>query len=140
MVRRDFRPVRPAGQPVEFCAELLFQRVQSLCLQTDQSHHSLPEWRTGVPAGLPVAGLVASTPEIGHVGVYAALLASVWLLHPIQLTSVLYAVQRMTSLSAFFLLAALLFHIMARRRTDGRLGDCLPVDHWLGAYVGHCRS
>ena len=58
----------------------------------------------------------------GYVGVYAALLASVWLLHPIQLTSVLYAVQRMTSLSAFFLLAALIFHIMARRRSDGWQG------------------
>lgn len=55
-----------------------------------------------------------------RVGVYASLLASVWLLHPIQLTSVLYAVQRMTSLSAFFLLAALLFHVIARRRTNGR--------------------
>ena len=58
--------------------------------------------------------------KTGYVGLYAALLASIWLLHPIQLTSVLYAVQRMTSLSAFFLLAALVFHIMARRRIDGQ--------------------
>lgn len=58
--------------------------------------------------------------KLPRAGIYAALLASVWLLHPIQLTSVLYAVQRMTSLSAFFLLAALLLHVIARRRTDGR--------------------
>ena len=50
-----------------------------------------------------------------YLGVYAALLASVWLLHPIQLTSVLYVVQRMTSLSALFLLAALFLHIVSRR-------------------------
>ncbi len=54
-----------------------------------------------------------------RVGVYSALLASIWLLHPIQLTSVLYAVQRMTSLSALFLLASLILHIVARRRMDG---------------------
>ena len=67
----------------------------------------------------------------GYVGVYAALLASVWLLHPIQLTSVLYAVQRMTSLSAFFLLAALIFHVMARRRSDGwRVTAFLLIMAW----------
>ena len=58
----------------------------------------------------------------GYVGVYAALLACAWLLHPIQLTSVLYAVQRMTSLSVFFILAGLVFHVMARRRSDGWQG------------------
>jgi tetratricopeptide (TPR) repeat protein len=46
----------------------------------------------------------------------AGLVASLWLLHPIQLTTVLHVVQRMTSLSALFLLAALLLHVMARER------------------------
>lgn len=45
---------------------------------------------------------------------YAALLAAFWLLHPIQLTAVLHVVQRMTSLSALFLFAAMLLHIQAR--------------------------
>lgn len=49
----------------------------------------------------------------------AGALAAVWLFHPIQLTAVLLAVQRMTSLSALFLLAALLLHISAREQ-DGR--------------------
>ena len=44
----------------------------------------------------------------------AGLLASAWLLHPIQLLPVLHVVQRMTSLSAFFLLLALLCHIRWR--------------------------
>lgn len=39
---------------------------------------------------------------------------ALWLLHPIQVLPVLHAVQRMTSLSAFFLLAALLLHIRGR--------------------------
>lgn len=44
----------------------------------------------------------------------AAVLAAVWLLHPLQLTTVLYAVQRMTGLSALFLFAALLLHVRGR--------------------------
>lgn len=50
-----------------------------------------------------------------HVELGAALIATAWMIHPIQLTSVLYVVQRMTSLSAFFLLAGALLHIKARR-------------------------
>ena len=43
-------------------------------------------------------------------------LAAAWLLHPIQLLAVLHAVQRMSSLSALFLLAGQLLHIRARER------------------------
>lgn len=41
--------------------------------------------------------------------------AAVWLLHPLQLLTVLHVVQRMTSLSALFLLLAFWLHIVARR-------------------------
>ncbi|WP_411879205.1 pilus assembly protein PilF [Polaromonas sp. YR568] len=44
--------------------------------------------------------------------------AALWLLQPIQLLPVLHVVQRMTSLSAFFLLAALLLHVFGRERGD----------------------
>ena len=44
-----------------------------------------------------------------------------WLLHPLQLTAVLYVVQRMTSLSATFVLLGVLFYLQARARMiDGR--------------------
>ena len=46
----------------------------------------------------------------------AALVTTLWLIHPIQLTSVLYVVQRMTSLSALFLLLAFLMHIKGREQ------------------------
>ena len=42
--------------------------------------------------------------------------AAVWLLHPIQLTSVLYAVQRMTSLAGTFVLLGLLGFVVGRAR------------------------
>ncbi len=45
---------------------------------------------------------------------YAFVIALVWAIHPIQLTSVLYVIQRMTSLSATFTLLALLSYVCAR--------------------------
>ncbi|MDH3314807.1 MAG: hypothetical protein OER43_03430 [Gammaproteobacteria bacterium] len=42
--------------------------------------------------------------------------AALWALHPLQLTSVLYTVQRMTSMSAFFVFAGLLIFVLGRRR------------------------
>lgn len=60
---------------------------------------------------------------------FASVVAFAWLVHPIQLTSVLYAVQRMTSLSALFLLAALLFHIGARDH-GGRTGRARLIVAW----------
>ncbi|MCB1864895.1 MAG: hypothetical protein KDG50_05655 [Chromatiales bacterium] len=43
-------------------------------------------------------------------------IAAIWLVAPINLTSVLYAVQRMTSLSALFTLAAIIVYLNLRRR------------------------
>lgn len=64
------------------------------------------------------------------VPVFAAILASFWLLHPIQLTSVLYVVQRMTSLSALFLLAGFLLHMLGRER-GGWSGWLILLAGWL---------
>ncbi len=46
----------------------------------------------------------------------AAAIALLWLLHPINLTSVLYVVQRMTSLSALFTLLGLICYLKGRSR------------------------
>jgi protein O-mannosyl-transferase len=56
--------------------------------------------------------------QLSNTGIAAALVAVAWMIHPIQLTSVLYVVQRMTGLSASFLLLALIFHVLARRRKE----------------------
>lgn len=47
----------------------------------------------------------------------AALVSLLWVVHPIQLTSVLYVVQRMTQLSTLFTLLALIFYLLGRLRT-----------------------
>ena len=68
------------------------------------------------------------------VALFCALL---WGLHPLQLTSVLYVVQRMTSLSATFTLAAVLCWLQARERWGGSgAGELasLPVG------AGHARD
>lgn len=46
----------------------------------------------------------------------AVAIAAIWLVSPINLTAVLYVVQRMTSLSALFLLAALICYVWSRTR------------------------
>ena len=61
----------------------------------------------------------------------ALALTALWALHPIQISSVLYVVQRMTSLSATFTLAALLCWLRARdglaRRFATPAGDRAPL-------------
>ena len=48
----------------------------------------------------------------------ATMVTVLWAVHPIQLTSVLYVVQRMTSLSAFFVLLALLSYVYGRQYSE----------------------
>jgi len=47
-----------------------------------------------------------------------AIVSAMWLLHPINLTPVLYVVQRMESLAQVFVLAGLLLYVEARTRQD----------------------
>lgn len=52
---------------------------------------------------------------------YGALwVSAIWLLHPINLTPVLFVVQRMTSLAAFFTLASLCLYLYGRQVSGGR--------------------
>ncbi|HVC37603.1 MAG TPA: hypothetical protein VNF46_04285, partial [Gammaproteobacteria bacterium] len=50
------------------------------------------------------------------IGWASVLIASAWALHPLNLTAVLFIVQRMTSLAAFFTLAAILAYVYGRER------------------------
>lgn len=62
--------------------------------------------------------------------------AVAWLLHPLDITSVLYIVQRMTSLSALFTLLGLIGYLKGRLRLeDGRPGFPLIVTGLLGGTV-----
>lgn len=65
----------------------------------------------------------------GRESLLACIVAFSWAIHPIQMTSVLYVVQRMTSLSAFFLFSALILHLIARERGD-RIGLLALIVAW----------
>ena len=71
----------------------------------------------------------ASHAKQQHLFLTSCVVTALWLLHPIQLLPVLHVVQRMTSLSALFLLAALLLHIRGRERGD-RTGAMLLALAW----------
>lgn len=67
----------------------------------------------------------------------AALIATLWLVHPINLSSVLYVVQRTTLLSALFVLLALLTYTTGRlkfpnHRFQGALWFAATALFWLG--------
>lgn len=67
-----------------------------------------------------------------HAELLAALAAAVWLLHPLQVSTVLYAVQRMAQLSALFTLAAVWFYLVARQQLiDGHRRAA-----WLNLFLG----
>ncbi len=81
--------------------------------------------------GLVDSLLKATYPTASHdrTLIASGLVATLWLLHPIQLLPVLHVVQRMTSLSALFLLAALWLHV-AGRGSGGRTGALQLVLAW----------
>lgn len=49
-------------------------------------------------------------------GILSAVVAALWITHPIQVTSVLYVVQRMTSLSGLFVILGLICYLKGRMR------------------------
>ena len=61
--------------------------------------------------------LLAEDPRLAQrASLLAAVLAGLWLVHPIHVSTVLYAVQRMAQLSALFVLAAVWVYVMARHQ------------------------
>ncbi|MES1942902.1 hypothetical protein PC39_02215 [Salinisphaera sp. PC39] len=69
--------------------------------------------------------------RINRVWIVAALAAALWLLHPLNVSTTLYAVQRMAQLSTFFVLIALCAYAGLRPRLDHR--PCLTATAMIGA-------
>ncbi len=63
-------------------------------------------------------GLMSST----RAGWWAVLLAGLWLLHPLHISTVLYTVQRMAQLSSLFIFAGLLSYSVGRQQQIGATG------------------
>ncbi|MCG2634580.1 MAG: hypothetical protein J4A00_06625 [Gammaproteobacteria bacterium] len=71
--------------------------------------------------------LLASAEPSRESAALALLGCLIWALHPLQLTSVLYVVQRMTSLSALFVLSGLLLFTIGRARLESRSPHAWPL-------------
>ena len=83
----------------------------------------------GLLVFLLTIALLRSTPtnQNSRIGIVAALVAGAWLLLPINLTSVLYVVQRMESLANLFVLLGLLGYVIGRRRMLGLTSTAGPA-------------
>lgn len=62
----------------------------------------------------------------------SAITALIWAIHPINLTSVLYVVQRMTSLSTLFSLICIIFYIQGRNQSISCQHNSRSL-YWFGA-------
>jgi len=81
-----------------------------------------------------VVGLEKATRGISPAW-WSLAIAGIWLLHPLQFTSVLYVAQRMTSLAGLFVFGGLCVFTWGRSRLeDGRSGAWSRI--WLGLGLG----
>ncbi|HTN61847.1 MAG TPA: hypothetical protein VL147_09860, partial [Devosia sp.] len=69
-----------------------------------------------VAASKSIAAEAAPTEVASRTGVTAALIAGAWMLLPINLTAVVYVVQRMESMANLFVLLGLIGYMAGRRR------------------------
>lgn len=83
---------------------------------------SLPGTGQRRPAS-QLAGLQSSEGQVRNAVPLAALIAGAWMLLPINLTAVLYVVQRMESLANVFVLLGLVGYVAGRRRMFGSDGQ-----------------
>ena len=85
-------------------------------------------------AVLRAPALRASLPDVFTVRWVALLAAALWLLHPIHVSTVLYAIQRMAQLSTLFTLSGLLLFMHYRLRwaeSGASAGEVFAAGLWL---------
>ncbi len=114
----------PSGRPVaqlSFALNFYFSGLNPFDFKlTNLAIHVATGWLIFLCLLFGLFSTVPSPFVAGYGLMAPALVAALWLLHPIQLLPVLHVVQRMTSLSAFFLVAALLCHQRGRDYRDYR--------------------
>lgn len=87
----------------------------------------------GVASYLLLARLFQKDPGLARNPRFAAaIVAALWLLHPLHASTVLYAVQRMAQLSGLAILLGLLAYVHARDRLDKGSGKVATVTLFIG--------
>jgi protein O-mannosyl-transferase len=110
-------------------------------LQSVPADKSLSQRRISIAAHLSIDQRAPS--DSAQISITAALIAAGWMLLPINLTSVLYVVQRMESMANLFVLLGLTGYVLARQRmlskasclsqTESKQGQCNRAN--LTAYL-----
>lgn len=73
--------------------------------------------------------------QASHAHWFALLCTAAWLLHPLNLTSVLYIVQRMTSLSTLFILTGLILFVWGRTKLNEDKGGLILIVLSIAAFT-----
>lgn len=103
------------GRPVSMASFLLSDQYWPAHAYTFKLHNLLFHFLTGVLVFYFVyrLGLLARLTS-GNSLLMASAISALWLVHPFNVSTVLYAVQRMTQLAAIFSLAACILYIIGR--------------------------
>ena len=109
----------PLGRPVSMASFVLSASVMGPSVWALKLSNLILHVLCSVLVFLLTARLFQGAPENGpSQRMVAAIVASLWLLHPLQVSTVLYAVQRMTQLSTLFLLAGLYAYLTIRDQVE----------------------
>jgi hypothetical protein len=112
---------------------LVFLLTRALVLAVFVGAHPV---RDGLPANVEEElSRTGCAPTHARIGIIAALVAACWMLLPINLTGVLYVVQRMESMANLFVLLGLLGYIAGRQR----MLTAVPADAERDAVVPQSR-
>lgn len=105
----------PLGRPISNLSFLLNALVSGLAVAPFKLTNLAIHLLSGVLVYALLKKLLRRDPILRKNAGWAALaVTALWLLHPIQVSTVLYVVQRMAQLSTFFMLVALLAYVHAR--------------------------
>ncbi len=111
----------PMGRPVgmlTFALNAYFTGLDPWWMKlTNLGIHLLNVWLVYLLAARLVPLLSRSSLDFTEVRLLASVVALIWAIHPINLTSVTYIIQRFNSLATFFSLLALLAYLHARMTT-----------------------
>lgn len=103
----------PLGRPVAMASF-----IANALLSQDLFYWKLTNLVIHLIAGLLIFALVRILCtryfELPKASIIASIVAALWLLHPLQVSTVLYTVQRMTQLATLFTLAGMYFYLLAR--------------------------
>lgn len=120
----------PLGRPVSMASFLVNIKIAGDSVTALKAGNLLLHLSTGLALYAFLRGIIVRDRHLAaHHSWIPLALTAVWLLHPMMVGTVLYVVQRMAILSAFFVLAALTAFVYGRHRIES--GQLLSGSVWL---------